>query len=168
MKIKNLLICSLVIFIILGIGNVSANEDTNVTSSLEIPSTDTDLNELTIEEYNLDNESSNINGIMLSSSQDLLQSKESDEIITVNDWKELQYYCSLTDKDYTLKLKENTNFYPDLNSKQQIVINNNVKIIGSEGSYIGDTSPKDVVLESGGYQGDYIKYTPIIVPDNNK
>ena len=168
MKIKNLLICLLVIFIILCIGSVSANEDTNASSNLEIPSTDTDLNELTIEEYNLDNESSNVNEIMLSSSQDLLQSKESDDIITVNDWKELQYYCSLTDRDYTLKLKENTNFYPDLNSEQQIVINNNVKIIGSEGSYIGDTSPKEVVLQGGSYKGDYIKYNPILVPDNNK
>ena len=168
MKIKNLLIFLLVIFIILGIGSVSANEDTNVSSSLEMPSTDTDLNELTNEEYNLDNESSNINNITVSSSQDLLQSKESDEIITVNDWKELQYYCSLIDKDYTLKLKENTNFYPDLNSEQQIVINNNVKIIGSEGAYIGDASPKEVVLQGGSYKGDYIKYNPILVPDNNK
>ena len=168
MKIKNLLICLLVIFIIFGIGGVSANEDTNISSSLEMPLTDINSNELTIGEYNLDNESSNSNEIIVSSSQDLLQSKELDDIITVNDWKELQYYCSLTDKDYTLKLKENTNFYPDLNSEQQIVINNNVKIIGSEGSYIGDTSPKEVVLQGGAYKGDYIKYNPILVPDNNK
>ena len=147
---------------------MSANEDTNISSSLEMPLTDINSNELTIEEYNLDNESSNSNEIIVSSSQDLLQSKELDDIITVNDWKELQYYCSLTDKDYTLKLKENTNFYPDLNSEQQIVINNNVKIIGSEGSYIGDTSPKEVVLQGGAYKGDYIKYNPILVPDNNK
>ena len=64
------------------------------------------------------------------------------EFITVNDWDELQYYCSLTDKDYNLKLKENTNYFPTnpTDSSYQIKIKNNVKIIGSEGSYIGDSS----------------------------
>ena len=77
------------------------------------------------------------------SSQDSLKSINSNEVIIVNDWDELQYYCAQTDKDYTLKLKENTNFYPTdpHNPSYQIKIKNNVKIIGSEGAYIGDSSP---------------------------
>ena len=42
---------------------------------------------------------------------EILQDEESD-IIEVSNWDELQYYCALKDKDYTLKLKDNTNFYP--------------------------------------------------------
>ncbi|WP_405287182.1 Ig-like domain repeat protein [Methanobrevibacter sp.] len=73
---------------------------------------------------------------------DVLTVTDNDEIV-VNDWKELQYYCAQTDKDYTLKLKENTNFYPsDANdANQQIKFKNNVKIIGSDNSWIGDSSP---------------------------
>ena len=73
---------------------------------------------------------------------DVLKTTDDNEIV-VNDWNELQYYCAQTDKDYTLKLKENTNFYPsdDFDINQQIKIKNNVKIIGSEGSWIGDSSP---------------------------
>ena len=152
----------------MSIGSGSANEENNISSSLYISSSSNDFDQLAIEVQYTYNNDSNRNEVICSSSQDSIQSKSADEIITVNDWKELQYYCSLTDKDYTLKLKENTNFYPDLNSNQQIVINNNVKIIGSTGSYIGDTSPKEVVLQHGDYVGDYIKYNPILVPDNNK
>ena len=169
MKFKNLFFLLLLVLIILSICSVSANEDNNISSSLDISSSSYDFDQLAIEvQYTYNNDSDNRNEVICSSSQDSIQSKSADEIITVNDWKELQYYCSLTDKDYTLKLKENTNFYPDLNSNQQIVINNNVKIIGSTGSYIGDTSPKEVVLQHGDYVGDYIKYNPILVPDNNK
>ena len=85
-----------------------------------------------------------------SSSQDSLQSNA--EYIVVNNWDELQYYCAQTDKDYILKLKENTNFYPTdpHNPSYQIKIKNNVKIIGSEGSYIGDSSPnaRDIMFVS--------------------
>ena len=168
MKFKNLFFLLLLAFIILSIGSGSANEENNISSSLYISSSSNDFDQLAIEVQYTYNNDSNRNEVICSSSQDSIQSKSADEIITVNDWKELQYYCSLTDKDYTLKLKENTNFYPDLNSNQQIVINNNVKIIGSTGSYIGDTSPKEVVLQHGDYVGDYIKYNPILVPDNNK
>lgn len=66
---------------------------------------------------------------------------ESDEI-TVDNWDDLQYYCSQNDKNYVLKLKENTNYYPT-NPKDedcQIKINNNVTIIGSSGAYFGDSS----------------------------
>ena len=55
---------------------------------------------------------------------------ESSDVIVVNDWNELQYYCSLTDKEYTLKLKENTNFFPDPNNpNNQIKIYNDVKLL---------------------------------------
>ena len=93
------------------------------------------------------------------SSHDSLKSSNSNNPIIVNDWGELQYYCSLENKDYTLKLKENTNFYPnnpnDVN--QQIKIKNNVKIIGSEGSYIGDNSSSI----------NELRFVAILVEDNS-
>ena len=110
----------------------------------------------------------NQNTLKSTPSQEL--NENSSDIITVNDWDELQYYCSQSDKDYTLKLKENTNFYPknlgDYN--QQIIINNNVKIIGSEGAYFGDSSPTNIYWDNGLAYGRYISYNPIIVPDNSK
>ena len=83
----------------------------------------------------------------------------SDEII-VEDWDDLQYYCSLKDKDYVLRLKENTSYYPfdSSDSAYQIEINNNVKIIGSSGAYIGDNSQSPSV----------IKYAAFVVPQNSK
>ena len=95
-------------------------------------------------------------------------------MIIVNNWDELQYYCSLTDKDYTLKLKENTNFYPDpTDFNSQIKINNNVRIIGSQGAYFGDTSPHRVYIDDTHHtvidNGEIINsYNPIVVPDNSK
>ena len=76
------------------------------------------------------------------SSENSLKSSDSKDVIVVNDWEELQFYCAQTDKDYTLKLKENTNFYPTdpHNPSYQIKIKNNVKIIGGKGAYIGDSS----------------------------
>jgi hypothetical protein len=82
------------------------------------------------------------------------------EFIVVNNWEELQYYCTQSDKNYNLKLKENTNFYPstptDVNS--QIKIKNNVKIIGSEGSWFGDSSSDAVKL----------KFLPIVVENDER
>ena len=88
------------------------------------------------------------------SQEDIGQSQE----IFVEDWSDLQYYCSLNDKDYVLKLKENTNYYPDdpSDSSNQIIVNNNVKIIGSSGAYIGDASAN----------ARNITYTAIKVNDN--
>ncbi len=85
--------------------------------------------------------------------------EDEDDVITVNDWDELQHYCSLDDRNYTLKLKENTNFYPldGENSSYQIVIRNNVTIIGSEGAYIGDSSP----------DARNITYAPILTEDDS-
>lgn len=153
--------------ILLGIGCVSANEsvDVNVTavsdeSPIEI-----------VDDVAYQTENVNETDVLEVSQHDSL--KSNDDVIIVNNWDELQYYCSLTDKDYTLKLKENTNFYPsvlyDLNNRQQIVINNNVKIIGSEGSYFGDSTPNKIVWQGRTIiSGEYIAYNPIIVPDNNK
>ena len=75
-------------------------------------------------------------------SNDAVQDSQVDDVIEVDSWAELQYYCSLKDKDYTLKLKDNTNFYPTKtgDSNYQIKVYNNVKIIGGNGSYIGDSS----------------------------
>ena len=90
---------------------------------------------------------------------EILQDEESD-IIEVSNWDELQYYCALKDKDYTLKLKDNTNFYPTktTDSNYQIKVYNNVKIIGGNGSYFGDKSSSPLT----------IGYTAIVVPDGYK
>ncbi|WP_407411568.1 Ig-like domain repeat protein [Methanobrevibacter sp.] len=146
----------------MSIGAVSANEidSGNVTMS-------DDISEINSNSQCLDE-------IGSVDSSDLLKSDEPDEII-VNDWDELQYYCSLTDKDYTLRLKENTNFYPSspTDSNYQIKINNNVKIIGSAGSYIGDSEFHRCYVPSDGFRyvvegGEFVTYTPIVVPDYNK
>ena len=112
-----------------------------------------------LEVYN-DVNSSNL--LESSNSKDDLKSSYPDEII-VNDWNDLQYYCSLSDKDYTLRLKENTNYYPTnpKDSNYQIKINNNVKIIGSNESYIGDSSPEGGVYHESNSR--YITYIPILV-----
>ena len=115
---------------------LSANEiDDNVTSisdenMIEIVNDIDYTEDVVVSESNI-----------LQVSQDSLQSSEDEEIV-VDNWEELQYYCAQTDKDYTLKLKENTNFYPidPTSSSCQIKIKNNVKIIGTEGSWIGDSS----------------------------
>ena len=113
------------------------------------------------EEINENNSTSTNKDLMIGkvNSHDELSDDQSGEIV-VNDWDELQYYCSLTDRDYTLKLKENTNFYPTnpKDSNCQIKINNNIKIIGSNGAYIGDNS-SDARL---------ISYTSIVAPDGNR
>lgn len=143
----------------LGIGVVSADDSINETLTNDIQSPQTILDEAQENQYSLefhDNENTNdLNDI----NQEQLQS--TDDIITVNDWDELQYYCSLTDNDYTLKLKENTNFYPTDGSglsSQQIKIKNNVKIIGSEGSWIGDSSSNPTQL----------RFLAIVVEDSAK
>ena len=114
---------------------------------MSIVSASSDDNNLTVVDESIveleDNYIDEIQSVDNVSYQENLQNDGSDDAIIVNDWDELQYYCAQTDKDYTLKLKENTNFYPsdDFDINQQIKIKNNVKIIGSEGSWIGDSSP---------------------------
>ena len=149
------------VLLILGINSVSAVEDTNTTSIQEDSSLEINDEVNSCENEKLEN----------SLSPELIQTEESEEII-VNNWDELQYYCSLSDKDYTLRLKENTNFYPTnpMDSNYQIKINNNVKIIGSNGSYFGDSAPNHHLIWNGSklLSGIYIPYTPIIVPYGNQ
>ena len=85
--------------------------------------------------------------------------EDSSNVVVVNDWDELQFYCSYDDKNYVLKLKENTNYYPSdvSDANCQIIVKNNVTIIGSSGAYIGDVSP----------QAGNIEYTPIKVEDDS-
>mgnify|MGYP003297191725 CR=1 FL=1 len=89
------------------------------------------LNQTQIEDDPLVINVDNSQDVLLESveSQDSLG--EDDDVIVVENWDELQYYCSLKDKDYTLKLKDNTNFYPTRtsDSNYQIKVYNNVKII---------------------------------------
>ena len=136
-------------------GFVSASEiNDNSTVSQDLSFSSPDQNELS--NFQKNNESN----VITSNSQDSLQASETDDVIVVNNWDELQYYCSLKDKDYTLKLKDNTNFYPTKtgDSNYQIKVYNNVKIIGGNGSYIGDKSSNPST----------IRYTAIVVPDDYK
>ena len=160
MNKKFFILILLVLFLSTGLVSASELENTNITSiNDENPIESIDSvdyqDEINLEENHLQvpyqENNSDINYLQ-ELSQDSLKSSNSNEIIVVNDWDELQYYCAQTDKDYTLKLKENTNFYPTdpHNPSYQIKIKNNVKIIGSEGSYIGDSSPnpRDIMFAS--------------------
>ena len=141
MNFKKTCFIMLMLVLILAIGAVSATDDLNDTltqdstieSEISLNSLD-GSNEL-ISQETIDD---NLNEPKI---EDIIFDN-SDEVIVVNDWDELQFYCGQTDKDYTLKLKENTNFYPTdpHNPSYQIKIKNNVKIIGSKGAYIGDSS----------------------------
>ncbi|WP_299524150.1 Ig-like domain repeat protein [uncultured Methanobrevibacter sp.] len=83
----------------------------------------------------------------------------SNDVIIVNDWNELKSYCEKTDKNYVLQLKENTNFYPvDGNdSSNQIIVKNNVTILGNNGAYFGDKSNNPHT----------VYYTPIKTAENS-
>lgn len=159
---NKLFILVLILLLIICIGNVSANEfeDTNITDEVLSVEQDDVIN---LQEDPMDESSQSIDcqydNLEEGEGSNLLKDDESD-VIVVNNWDELQYYCSLKDGDYTLKLKENTNFYPTdpKDSNYQIKVYNNVKIIGSNGSYIGDKSSNP----------GQIKYTAITVPDNIK
>ena len=143
---RKLYIFLIFLILLFCIGSVSA-DDLDVNETLNSHSLN--LNEITsqddIDDYSIDY-------------QDSL--KDGSNTIIVEDWNELKFYASLNDKNYIVKLKENTNYYPiDLNnSDNQIIINNNLTILGSTGSYIGDVSS----------QARNITYAPIIVPDNSK
>ncbi len=185
MRINKLFILIL-LMILVGINIASATEYNNITlnhgaTSIEI--NENNFNEdikltqdISSNDVNNDSEDNlNIDSLEINKENNILDSNQNSDnesdIIIVNNWDELQYYCSLTDKDYTLKLKENTNFYPTnlMDSNCQIKINNNVKIIGSNGSYIGDSTPDHhLVWNEGIASGRYISYTPIIVPDANQ
>lgn len=81
------LILAVALFLLLSVSSVSANNLENATIQIEG-----------------DNSSS-----VLSNGIDDAITGLSDEI-TVENWDDLQYYCLQNDKNYVLKLKENTNF----------------------------------------------------------
>ena len=98
--------------------------------------------------------------------------QDSSDVIVVKNWDELKKYASKGDKNYVLKLKENTNFYPTspTDKNYQIKVNNNLTIIGSEGAYIGETCQHAAYINNGRYVvegSNPITYTPIIVPDDS-
>lgn len=140
---KYKILCLVLVILLFFIGSCSAAdlEDNDVNQTLDDCSADVELNQSLLQSYD-----------------DEQTIQESDEIV-VNDWGDLQYYCSLSDNDYTLRLKEDTNYYPvdPGDSGNQILVNNNVKIIGSSGAYFGDASPDP----------RNITYTAIVVPDGN-
>lgn len=189
MNFKKSLILIMLIILILGINMVSAVEDTNTTLNQDeniinddvalfddesVQNSDSQELIQNIEVEKSDSLEITVHDTQKSDddySQQITSDSDSSDVIVVNDWNELQYYCSLTDKDYTLKLKENTNYYPDVsNPNNQIKINNNVKIIGSKGAYIGDSYPSQNLVWNGTklISGNPIRYTPIVVPDGNK
>ena len=96
--------------------------------------------------------------LLKTTSEDAVVDESSDEVVVEN-WEELQLYSSYKDKNYVLKLKENTNYYPKDPSdvSNQIILNNNVTILGASGAYIGDSSPN----------ARNINYAAMLVPDNN-
>ena len=138
---KNFSILIILFILIFSVGVVSASENWD---NLTVDGTDSVDSASVYQKEDVD-----LTNISQIENTDVLKTTDDDEIV-VNDWNELQYYCAQTDKDYTLKLKENTNFYPsdDFDINQQIKIKNNVKIIGSEGSWIGDSSsnPKQLLF----------------------
>ena len=146
MNKKYFMFIALVVLIV-SISSVSANDlnETDVISDADVEDDNLEIDE--------NNEKLQIND------HDVSEVASEPTEVVVNNWNELQYYCSLNDNNYTLRLKENTNFYPDdpSDSSYQIVIRNNVRIIGSYGSYIGDAS------------SDFrnITYEAITVPDKS-
>ena len=141
--------------------NITSINDESLMESVDnISSVSVESPIETVDNIDCVNENSNLNysNVLQASSQEVIQSEE--DVIVVNDWNELQYYCAQTDKDYTLKLKENTNFYPsDPNDPiYQIKIKNNVKIIGSDGAYIGD-EPQNV---------RDIRFVAFLIEDNSR
>ena len=118
------------------------NDDSSIVDEINnvtLVNDDSSIESVDESDYH-ENDDLYVDNLQISSSQEVIGSDE--DVIVVNNWAELQYYCAQTDKNYNLKLKENTNFYPDdpSSSSNQIKIKNNVKIIGSEGSWIGDSS----------------------------
>lgn len=133
-------------------GCVSAQNDNDidVNQTGEVLSVNADLNQ--------DFEDGLCEDTLQSTSEEVVADDDSEPIV-VEDWDDLQYYCSLEDKDYVVKLKENTNYYPTdvSDANYQINIKNNIRIIGSQGAYFGDVSP----------QAGKITYTAIKVDDDS-
>ena len=106
-KIKSLIL--ILLLLIIGISSVSASEidNNNVTLSENIPTIQSDdsyqndiltgdLDDFQEEDDNYNHQD---NVLKSTDSQESLHEDDSD-VITVNNWDELQYYCSLKDEDY--------------------------------------------------------------------
>ena len=137
MRYKPLLILLILFAFICGISSASASDLSN----------DTDMETYSAEITGINNENQSI-------------LTDTGNTVYANNWNELKTYCEKSDKNYIIHLKENTNFYPDNGTdySQQIIVKNNVTIIGSEGSYFGDTNPNPIS----------IYYTPIVTEDDSK
>ena len=154
--------------LIFSIGSVCA-EDVGDNSTLEVDDSPVEADTVDLEDMENDEISDDgIDSSCLSATDDDRNLGDTSDVIVVNNWNELKYYAEKTDKNYVVKLKENTNFYPEslTSISNQIKINNNLTIIGSNGSYIGDSAP-NYIDESNPYKGRCISYAPIVIPDNN-
>jgi len=155
--------------LIFSIGSVCA-EDIGDNSTLEVDDASIEADTVELEDMDNNKISDDETDSSCLSTADDTKLEDSSDVIVVNNWEELKDYAGRTDKNYIVKLKENTNFYPkSLTSiSYQIRINNNLTIIGSNGSYIGDSVPNlNLIGDDGILQGRYINYAPIVVPDNN-
>ena len=125
------LIFMVLLILLLSIGNVFSADINDLNSTID----DVDSNNEILQINSDDSLKDNLN-------ENNLIFQESNEI-QVETWEDIQYYSSLNDKNYVLKLKENTNYYPSQvdSTDSQIIFNNNVTIIGAEGAYFGDSSP---------------------------
>ena len=135
----------MLLILLLGVSSVSAS----------------DLNDVNSSDMGLDDSSMGImeDSAQVNSNVDIPVANPSDDVIIVNNWGELKTYCEKTDKNYVLQLKENTNFYPGdgVDESNQIIIRNNVTILGNNGAYFGDKSSDAFT----------IYYTPMKTPENS-
>lgn len=139
-------------------------EEIGDNSTLEVDESPLEIDNAILE----DSQDENSDLSQLSSSNEP-KVEDSSDVIVVNNWEELKDYAGRTDKNYVVKLKENTNFYPNslTSISDQIRINNNLTIIGSNGSYIGDNTPNLKMVGDKALNGRFIQYAPIVVPDDN-
>lgn len=128
---KTGLMFMVLLILLLCVGNVFSTDINDLNSTIENADSNNEI--LKINTDDLSKENSNENNSIFQATGE----------IEVETWDDIQYYSSLNDDNYVLKLKENTNYYPaDPESVDcQIIFNNNVTIIGAEGAYFGDTSP---------------------------
>ena len=155
MKFSKLFLILFLIIILLNITNCSANELDN--SSISLNDNDLNLNQISDDEseITINNDDSDLNQISDGESEITIDEigsdleKSTEDVITVDDWDDLQYYAYKSDKNYVVKLKENTAYYPKIVSSvsNQIVVRNNLTVLGSPGAYIGDESPNSQSIQ---------------------
>ena len=105
MNFKKTCFFVLILVLIVAIGAVSATDELNDTFTQD----STIENEISLNSLDDSNEiisQENIYDNLNEHETEEIISDNSDDIIVVNNWEELQYYCAQTDKDYTLALDE--------------------------------------------------------------